>query len=260
MNYDKLDKIAKEVRQDVFQMISDKGGGHYGGSLSVVEILVSLYHMAMNSSDRFILSKAHAGASLYAVLSSKNMLDKEVLKSYGKEGSNLGIHPERELLPQIEFSSGSLGHGLSFSIGFALGQLKLGNSNKVYCLIGDGESQEGSVWEAALFAAQHNINNIIAITDYNKKQSSGLVKNILNLHDLSEKWSAFGWETVEVNGHSFEELVKELSQIDKFKKKPKMIIANTVKGKGISFLENREECHFDRLTDEEINIAKRELY
>jgi transketolase len=260
MKINKLNKIAEEIRQDVFQMISDKGGGHYGGSLSAVEILVSLYHLAMNSGDRFVLSKAHAGACLYAVLSSKGMLDKKMLKTYGKEGSILGIHPERELLNEIEFSSGSLGHGLSFSIGLALGLLKLGETNKVYCLIGDGESQEGTVWESALFAAQHDISNIVAITDYNKKQSSGLVKNILNLHDLSEKWEAFGWHTVEVDGHSFEELTHELYHTDHIQKKPKMIIANTIKGKGVSLLENRDECHFDRLTDDEINIAKMELF
>ena len=255
-----INNIAKKIRQDIFQMITDKGGGHYGGSLSTVEILVSLYYKIMDPEDRFVLSKAHAGAALYSVLASKNLIDKKLLKTYGKDGSVLGIHPERELLPQIEFSSGSLGHGLPFSIGLALGLKKLGESNNVYCLIGDGESQEGSIWEAGLFAAQHKVDNIIAITDYNKKQSSGLVRDILGLDEITEKWMAFGWHVIEVDGHSFEDLIKSFLQINQVKEKPKMIIAHTVKGKGISFIEKREMCHFDRMSEKEINKAKRELF
>ena len=255
-----INNIAKKIRQDIFQMITDKGGGHYGGSLSTVEILVSLYYKIMDPEDRFVLSKAHAGAALYSVLASKKIIDKKLLKTYGKDGSVLGIHPERELLPQIEFSSGSLGHGLPFSIGLALGLKKLGESNNVYCLIGDGESQEGSVWEAGLFAAHHKVDNIIAITDYNKKQSSGLVRDILGLDEITEKWMAFGWHVIEVDGHSFEDLIQSFLQINQVKEKPKMIIAHTVKGKGISFIENREMCHFDRMSEKEINKAKRELF
>lgn len=255
-----INNIAKKIRQDIFQMITDKGGGHYGGSLSTVEILVSLYYKIMDPEDRFVLSKAHAGAALYSVLASKNLIDKKLLQTYGKDGSVLGIHPERELLPQIEFSSGSLGHGLPFSIGLALGLKKLGESNNVYCLIGDGESQEGSIWEAGLFAAQHKVDNIIAITDYNKKQSSGLVRDILGLDEITEKWMAFGWHVIELDGHSFEDLIKSFLQINQVKEKPKMIIAHTVKGKGISFIEKREMCHFDRMSEKEINKAKRELF
>ena len=260
MNIDKLNNIAKKIRQDVFQMITDKGGGHYGGSLSTVEILVSLYYKIIDLEDRFVLSKAHAGAALYSVLASKGIIDKKLLNTYGKDGSALGIHPETKLLPQIEFSSGSLGHGLPFSIGLALGLKKLGKSNNVYCLIGDGESQEGSVWEAGLFAAHHKVDNIIAITDYNKKQSSGLIKNILGLDKLIDKWTAFGWHTVHVDGHSCEDIIKTVFQTNQVIEKPKMIIADTVKGKGISFIENREMCHFDRLSEKEINKAKRELF
>jgi transketolase len=259
MKNEKLSFVAKVIRQEIFQMITDKGGGHYGGSLSAVEILVSLFYKVISPGDRFVLSKAHAGAALYAVLASKKIIDKKLLKTYGKEGSVLGIHPERELLPQIEFSSGSLGHGLSFSIGLAMGLKKLEKSNNVYCLIGDGESQEGSVWEAALFAAQHKIGNIIAITDFNKKQSSGLIKDILGLDKLKEKWKAFGWHAIEVDGHSFKDLNQIFYQINKVKEKPTMIIAHTIKGKGISFLENREMCHHDKLSEKEINIAQKEL-
>ena len=260
MNVEKLKLVAKKLRQDIFQMITNKGGGHYGGSLSTVEILISLFYEIIDSEDIFVLSKAHAGAALYSVLASKKIIDKKLLKTYGKDGSILGIHPERELLPQIEFSCGSLGHGLSFSIGLAMGLKKLGKSNNVYCLIGDGESQEGSVWEAALFAAQHNIDNIIAITDYNKKQSCGLTKDILGLDEITEKWMAFGWHVIEVDGHSFEDLIQSFLQINQVKEKPKMIIAHTVKGKGISFIENREMCHFDKLSEKEIIKAKRELF
>ena len=260
MNNNELRQIAKKIRQDVFQMLNNKGGGHYGGSFSTIEILVSLYYNFMKSRGRFVLSKAHAGAALYSVLAAKKLIDKTLLKTYGKEGSILSIHPEHDLLSSIEFSCGSLGHGLSFSIGLALGLKKKNKSNRVYCLLGDGESQEGSVWEAALFAAQHKIDNIIAITDYNKKQSSGLIKNILNLESLVEKWGAFGWHVIEADGHSFEDLFHAFSILDESKGKPKMLIAHTIKGKGISFLENREMCHFDRLSEKEINRAKEELF
>jgi transketolase len=259
MNEDQLKSLAKEIRQDIFHMISNKGGGHYGGSLSSVEILVSLYHSAMLPNDRFILSKAHAGAALYSVLASKKIIDKNLLKTYCQEGSVLGVHPESDLLPQIEFSSGSLGHGLSFSIGLALGFRKQEKPNNVYCLIGDGESQEGSVWEAALFASHHKLSNIIAITDYNKKQASGLVDDILGLEILAEKWIAFGWNVLEVDGHSFKELCSSISFAKKNKDKPTMIIANTVKGKGITYLENSETCHHTKFSEEQNNIALQEL-
>lgn len=259
MNNNKLKIIARIIRQDIFYMLTNKGGGHYGGSLSSVEILVTLYYGIMEPKDKFILSKAHSGVALYSVLASKNIIDKKLLETYCKEGSVLGVHPENDLLPQIEFSSGSLGHGLSFSIGLALGFKKLGISNNVYCLIGDGESQEGSVWEAALFASHHRINNIIAITDFNKKQASGLVDDILSLDILTEKWKAFGWNVYEVDGHSFKELNSSLSAAKKNKDKPTMIIANTVKGKGITYLENSETCHHTKLSEKQINIALKEL-
>jgi len=260
MNNDQVKLIAKDVRQDIYKMITDNGGGHYGGSLSCVEILVSLYYRIMSPSDSFILSKAHAGAALYSVLASKNIIDKKLLKTYCQEGSALGIHPENDLLPQIEFSSGSLGHGLSFSIGLALGFSKLGKSSDVYCLIGDGESQEGSIWEAALFASQHKLSNIIAITDYNKKQASGVIENILSLGILVDKWRAFGWNVLEVDGHSFEELNSCLSFAKRAKDKPIMIVANTVKGKGITYLENLETCHHNKLSEKQNNIAREELF
>ena len=201
-------------------MVYETHASHIASVLSIIDILSVLYADILNvlpsepensSRDRFILSKAHAGAALYSVLASKNIIDKKLLETYCQEGSALGVHPENDLLPQIEFSSGSLGHGLSFSIGLALGFRKLEKPNNVYCLIGDGESQEGSIWEAALFASHHKLSNIIAVTDYNKKQASGLVDNILGLDILSEKWRAFGWNVHEVDGHSFKELNSSLS-------------------------------------------------
>ena len=258
MNNNQLKLVAKEVRQDIFHMITNKGGGHYGGSLSSVEILVSLYHKVMLPKDKFILSKAHAGAALYSVLASKNIIDKELLKTYCQEDSTLGVHPENDLLPQIEFSSGSLGHGLSFSIGLALGFRNLGKSSNVYCLIGDGESQEGSIWEAALFASHHKLSNIIVVTDYNKKQASGRVDNILGIEVLTDKWKAFGWNVLEVDGHSFQDLNSSLSFANN-NNKPTMIIANTVKGKGVTFLEDSEACHHTKLSEKQNNIALKEL-
>ena len=259
MNINKMENLAKKIRQNVFYMISNKGRGHYGGSLSCIEILISLYYKIMNSDDKFVLSKAHAGATLYAILADKGIIKSDLLKTYGMENSKLGVHPENHLLPGIEFSCGSLGHGLGFSIGLALGLRKKKQKGTIFVLIGDGESQEGSIWEAALFAAHHQIDNIIAITDYNKKQGSGYISNILELNPVIEKWKSFGWDTVEIDGHSLNDLINTFEMLNQCKGKPKMIIAHTIKGKGLSLIENREHCHSDSLSDDELSIARIEL-
>ncbi|GAF92205.1 unnamed protein product, partial [marine sediment metagenome] len=217
-NEKKLEKIAKEVRKDILQMLAD--GGHFGGALSCVELLTTLYFDQLKENDNFILSKAHASTTLYSILSKKGIIDKKILKTYGKKNSCLGVHAETHLIPGIEFSCGSLGHGLSFGTGMALANKINNKDGRIYVLLGDGELEEGSVWEAAMFAAHHNLNNLVAIIDYNKIQSMGRIKDIINLEPLAEKWKAFGWDVLEVDGHDFTDLLKVFKLISNFKNKP----------------------------------------
>ena len=254
-NINNLEKIAKTIRQDSFQMLQRKGGGHFGGAFSCAEILSVLYGHIIKDDDRFILSKAHAGVALYSVLSQCGNLERSVLETYGEDDSTLGIHGESHFVPGVELSCGSLGHGLSFACGLALGKKKKKEPGNIYVLLGDGECQEGSVWEAGLFASQHKLSNLIAIIDCNKKQSSGLVKNILDIEPLLMKWESFGWDTVKVNGHSINGLITAINKAEKSEVNPTMIIANTIKGKSVDFLEEKEDCHYDRLNDEQSAIA-----
>ena len=253
----KLEKISKDVRRDILQMLLD--GGHFGGALSCVEILTILYFDQLKENDRFIMSKAHASATLYSVLSKKGIIDKGLLKTYGKRASCLGVHAESHLVPGIEFSCGSLGHGLSFGTGMALAKKIKNQKGKIYVLLGDGESQEGSVWEATMFASHHKLDNLIAIVDYNKIQSAERVEDIINLEPFAEKWEAFGWNVIEVDGHNFSDLFNVFKSISMLKNKPTVIIAHTFKGKGLSFLENNPNCHYYRLNEEELKIAKEEI-
>mgnify|MGYP001345546883 CR=1 FL=1 len=242
MEEKQLKIVSKKIRKSIFEMITNKGRGHYGGSLSCVELIVALYYQIMKENDKFILSKAHAGPTLYSVLAEKKYIKEELLSTYGQEDSILGVHPEHGFTSEIEFSCGSLGHGLSYSVGLALAAKKKKMENTIYTLIGDGESQEGAIWEAALFATQHKLNNLVVITDYNKKQATGKINNVLGIEPIIDKWKAFGWETQEIDGHSY-------NQINNFKnnfknnQKPKMIIAHTIKGKGVSYLEAKKDCH-----------------
>jgi transketolase len=254
---ERLKKITKQVKISTLEMLNQKGGGHYGGSFSCAEILINIFFSQMKPSNKFILSKAHAGVIFYAVLAKKKLIPENLLKSYGKENSKLGVHAEHHLLKSIDFSCGSLGHGLSYASGLALSFLKKKINNKVYVLIGDGECQEGSVWEAALFSSQHKLKNLIAVLDYNKKQSSGTVKSILNLDPIEKKWSSFGWNVLRINGHSHVELEKAFKKTNT--NMPTIIIADTIKGKGVSFLEKKIDCHYDRLTLNEQKKAYKEL-
>ena len=252
MNNNNINDIAQTIRKDAFNMLQKKGGGHFGGSFSCAEILAVLYGEIMNDDDKFILSKAHAGVALYSVLSQHGFIEREVLSTYGDEDSILGVHGESHFVNGVEFSCGSLGHGLSFACGLALGKKKKNEKGNIYVLLGDGECQEGTVWEAALFASQHQLSNLVAIIDSNKKQSSGIIKNILDIEPINMKWQSFGWDSIEIDGHNIDELN---STITSKSLQPKMIIANTIKGKKVSFLEKKEDCHYDRLSEEEAKIA-----
>ena len=254
-----LDQLAKEFRYIITDIMCRAGGGHIGGTLSLVEIIITLYFRIMNvksdnprweDRDRFILSKGHAGPTLYTALAYKGYFDKEVLLTLNANGTKLPSHVDQVVTPGVDQSAGSLGQGLSCAVGIALaGRLKK-KKNHVFCVIGDGESQEGQIWEAAMFAAQHKLDNLVVITDFNKMQIDAKVEEIVSLEPLAVKWRAFGWEVFEMNGHDWDEIYDTLNKAIQVKDKPSMVIAHTVKAKGNACYENRVECHFINIPDE----------
>ncbi len=265
---EELDNIANKMRKYILAMAVEAGGAHIAPAYSIVEVLTTLYFNVMNISpinvdsdnrDRFILSKGHACTAIYAVLAEKGFFDKRVLKTFSQSGSILGEHPDMHLVPGVEFSSGSLGHGLSYGCGIALSGKLDHKQFKTYVLMGDGECQEGSVWEAAMFANHHQLNNLIAIIDHNKIQGIDRTENILSLHSLAKKWKAFGWEVTEVAGHNTEDLINLFTSIQKNQSKPMTVILNTIKGKGVSFMEDSPLWHFRLPNEEEMKTALHEL-
>lgn len=259
---------AKELRKTIFRTICQGGGGHIPASLSIVEILTVLYGDILKidpkdpknpGRDRFILSKGHAGVALYAVLAEKGFFDKKHLNTFGKRGSILGGHPDMHKVPGVEASTGALGHGFPFGVGIALAGKLDREDYRVFVLLGDGECQEGSVWEAALFAPQHKLDNLIAIIDYNRFQAMDSVDKIVALEPLADKWKAFGWEVAEVDGHDMTKLRSTFKKTPFAKGKPSLVIAKTTKGKGVSFMENAPIWHFRLPNEEEMKIACKEL-
>lgn len=243
-------------------MLCKAGSGHPGGSLSSADILTTLYFYKMKfdsknpklkERDRFILSKGHACPALYSVLAELGFFPKEELNNLRKISCLLQGHPSIKI-PGIEANTGSLGQGLSIANGIALACRLDKLKNKVYVLLGDGELQEGQVWEAAMTSAHYNLDNLVAIIDHNGLQIDGFVKDIKNVEPLKEKWEAFGWYVIEINGHDFEEIINALDKADEIKK-PVMIIANTVKGKGVDFMENKCEWHGKTPNKEEFDRA-----
>lgn len=258
---------ALQFRREILETLSAAGSGHPGGSLSAVEILTALYFYKMNHKpedpqwedrDRLVISKGHASAGAYVVLANAGYFPKEELKNYRKLGSILQGHVHSKV-PGIEFSTGSLGHGLAVSNGIALGAKLLHKDFKSYCLLGDGELQEGSIWEAAMGAAHHKLDNVCAIVDYNKVQENGPTNDIKNLEPLAEKWKSFGWQVAEVIGHNFSALIKALDDFGKVKGKPYVIIAHTIKGKGVSFMEGEAKWHGKAPNEEQLEEALKEL-
>ena len=227
-----LEEKAKWVRQKTLEMITRAQKGHIGGSLSCVDILVALYYSIMEKGDKFILSKGHACAPLYAILADKGYFPIEELNTFNQTGSKLEGHPHIGI-PGIDVNTGSLGQGLGIGCGLAMTTDK-----RVYVLMGDGECQEGSVWEAALFASEHKLGNLIGIIDYNRL---GATRDTSNLHPLISKWEAFGWQVIEIFGHSFSELNSALKWYPS--DQPLMVIAHTIKGKGVPYMENKVEWH-----------------
>jgi transketolase len=253
MDTHSLKSIAVKVRRDIVKMISAAGSGHPGGSLSSVELLVSLYFNHINfdsknpdSDDRdyFILSKGHVCPVLYAVLAQRGCFELDELATLRKVGSRLQGHPAKDKgLPGIEVSTGSLGYGLSIGVGIAVGMKRAKKDNKVYVLMGDGEQQEGSVWEAAMSASHFRLDNLCAIVDNNALQIDGSTKSIMNIESLSDKYKAFGWNVISVDGHNFDEIDDAYNRFKADSGNPTVIIAETVKGKGVSFMENAVEWH-----------------
>jgi len=262
-----LKKKAIEIRKDILKMLMLAGSGHTGGSLSIVEILVSLYYYALKNDpknpqwrlrDRFLLSKGHACPALYAVLADKGYFSKDLLWTLRKFGSPLQGHPQMGLAG-VEISSGSLGQGLSIANGIALASKLDGLDVRVYCLMGDGETNEGQVWEAAMTAAHYGLENICAIIDYNKLQIDGFCCEVKDPGAFTSKWESFGWHVLEADGHDSKALMDAYDAAGKVKGKPTVIIADTVKGKGVSFVENKVEWHGIAPKKDEYERAVREL-
>jgi transketolase len=262
-----LKEKAKAIRRLIIEMLLGAGSGHPGGSLSSVEIITSLYFHIMRhrpenpawpARDRFILSKGHCCPTLYSALALSGYFDVSHLKTLRKFGSILQGHPDMLTTPGIEVSTGSLGQGFSVACGMALSARIDKSDCRVYVLLGDGETQEGQVWEAAMSAAHYKLGNLTAFLDYNKLQIDGRVENIMGIEPVRLKWEAFGWDVKEINGHSIEEIIKACEEA-KSSPKPSMIIAHTIKGKGVSFMEGKAEWHGVAPTKEEAERALLEI-
>ena len=263
-----LKQKAKELRKQIIDIVYKAQSGHPGGSLSEIDMLVALYNYKLkidpknpklDSRDRFILSKGHASPGLYVILADKGFFPKEELNGFRKINRMLQGHPELTT-PGIEFAGGSLGQGMSFAVGVALALRLDKKDSKVYVMIGDGESQEGVVWEASMAAAFHKLDNMIAILDKNQVQETGKTRDVMDLGDVSAKWRAFGWNVIEINGHDMNEIVKALDRASSMKnEKPTMIISNTIKGKGVSFMELNYKFHGKAPNDEEYKKAIDEI-
>ncbi len=265
---EELQALAKKIRRQIVTMIGEAKSGHPGGSLSAVEILLTLFYGVMRHDpknpdwpdrDRFILSKGHGCPVLYAVFAECGYTPPGELMRLRKLGSIYQGHPDKRFIPALEASTGSLGQGLSIGMGMALAARLDGKDYRTYVLLGDGEIQEGQIWEAAMFGAFHKVDNLVAIVDYNKIQLDGFVKDIMDLEPLTAKWEGFGWHVIELDGHDIPALQKAFAEAAAVKGKPTVIIAHTVKGKGVSFMENNPKFHGVAPTPEEVEIALKEL-
>ena len=262
-----LQELAKNIRLHVLQMTSNGGSSHIGSAFSMADMIAVLYGNILRvdptnpeytDRDRFILSKGHAGAAVYAALAEKGFFDKGWLQTHYKNGSKLSGHVSHKGIPGVEMSTGSLGHGLPVATGMAIAAKKRKQQHRVFALLGDGECDEGSNWEAALFAAHHRLSNLIVLIDYNKLQSLDSIEQTLALEPLADKWHSFGWQVEEVDGHDISSLQKSLGTYS-LSQKPRCIICHTVKGKGVSFMENSVLWHYRTARDEEYKAALEEL-
>lgn len=258
-----LKNFAKNVRKTALTIVYNAKASHIGGAFSMVEILTILYNEVLKidpqnpqwkDRDRFLLSKGHACSSLYATLALKGFFTLDDLQSYGKDGSIFMSHASHKV-PGVELSTGSLGHALPVGCGLALAAKRKQDNWKVYVLVSDGELDEGSNWEAILLAPQHRLDNLVLIVDYNKIQSMGSVKDVIDLHPLKDKFLAFNWNVIEVDGHDYSQLKKAFSELSGEGGKPTVIIANTIKGKGVHFMENKLLWHYKTPSESEFTEA-----
>src|ERR1039458_6396100 len=249
-NVAELQSIAKQMRREIVEMITHAKSGHPGGSLSAVEILVTLFFDVMRHDpanpkwpdrDRFILSKGHAAPVLYSVMAECGYTPKDQLNTLRKLGSIYQGHPDVRFIPSLEASTGSLGEGLSVALGMGIAAHLDGRPSRTYAMLGDGEIQEGQVWEAAMAGGFHKSDNVVAIVDYNGIQLDGFVKDIMDVAPLADKWRAFGWHTIEIDGHSIPAIRAAFEEGQATKGKPTCIVDHPIKGKGVSFMENRSE-------------------
>ncbi|OGO03018.1 MAG: transketolase [Chloroflexi bacterium RBG_13_53_26] len=263
-----LERIARTLRRHIISMTATAGSGHPGGSLSAVEIITCLFFQVLRcrasdpewvERDRFILSKGHAAPLLYAALAETGYLPVGELCTLREMNSRLQGHPDKTCTPGVEMTCGSLGQGLSFGIGVALAARLNSLDYRVYVLLGDGECDEGQVWEATMSAAHFRIDNLVAIIDHNKLQIDGWNREVMNLEPFPDKWHAFGWHVVEVNGHDILQLLAAFGEAKQMKGRPTAIIAHTIKGKGVSFMENNVDFHGKAPTPEEADRALKEL-
>lgn len=265
----KIEKLAAQIRKDVVLMIGGEGHvGHLGGSCSSADIVAALYAYKMKldpknpkweGRDKFLYSKGHACIAQYAAMAELGYFPKEKLLTLKSLGSMLQGHPDVNKTPGVEANTGSLGQGLSIANGIALAMRLDKKDNKVYCIMGDGEMAEGQIWEAAMAASNFKIDNVVGIVDQNRLQATGSIEERFNTNPLPEKWESFGWHVIQIDGHNVEEIIKAFDEADTVKGKPTVIIAHTVKGKGISFAENVVGFHNGALTKEQYQTALNEL-
>jgi transketolase len=254
--------LAQESRISALKMIADSKSSHIGSAYSVMDILAVLYANKINYdrlNDIILLSKGHAAAALYSILGNCGILPKETLSTYCQDGSLLGGHVSHFVNCGVEFSTGSLGHALSFGAGKAFVRIKKGDESKIYVVMSDGELNEGSTWEAALFASHHNLANLIVLIDRNNLQSLKSTEQTLRLEPLDEKWNSFGWEVSVIDGHNHNAIFNEINSEKSSVKKPKLVICKTIKGKGVSFMENNIDWHYKFPNDSEYQEALKEI-
>ncbi len=266
--YKSITKLAKAIRSHALRMVHKANASHIGTSLSMADILAVLYGSVLrvdparpdwSDRDRFILSKGHGAAAVYAVLAEQGFFPLEWLDTYCQDGTKLAGHITSHGVPGVEVSTGSLGHGLSIGCGMALAGKRDRKPYRVFVMLSDGECDEGSTWEAVLFAPHHRLDNLIAIVDYNKIQSFGTVKEVLDLEPLTDKWRAFRWAVREIDGHNYEQLEDALTSTPFEPDKPSVVIAHTIKGKGVCFMENQLAWHYKSPNDEQLAQALAEL-
>ena len=267
-NVEALKKIATEVRKDIIEAVYEAKSGHPGGSLSCADILTVLYFNQMNidekkpndiNRDRLILSKGHAAIALYSVLAEKGYFPKEELKQFRKIDCKLQGHPDMKNIPGIDMTSGSLGQGLSVAVGMAIASKMNKAGCKIYCVLGDGEIEEGQIWEALTAASKYNLDNLCVILDNNNLQIDGEIEKVGGMTNITEKFLSFGFNVINIDGHNINQIIDAITTAKQTKEKPTIIIAKTIKGKGVSFMENKAEWHGKAPNKEEYELATEEL-